>query len=139
MLFQEQLDIILEAALGGEWRAAVGIVQCGDKFLLGLAQNTSDDRDGRWVFPGGGVKRGESVEKAAAREVWEETGIKCKTTGKPIRLPDKKDVAFLHCKARSGQDFNFNKEFAAVGWFTRRQMKSLKLYHNVLKLIDRVT
>ena len=72
--FTSRLDLILEAAFDGEFRAAVGIVQCGDKFLLGLAKNCGDDREGKWVFPGGGIKRGEDVKKAAVREVWEETG-----------------------------------------------------------------
>ena len=30
---------------------------------------------GRWAFPSGYVDRGESVESAARREVWEETGL----------------------------------------------------------------
>lgn len=137
--FNDRLDAVLVEAFEGEWRAAVGIVQCGDKFLLGLAKNSHDDRENRWVCAGGGVKRGESAEDAAVREVWEETGIRCKAVGKAFRLPDKKDVAFVHCKARPGQDFDGNKEFAALGWFTRKQMKSLKLYYNVLKLVDRVT
>ncbi len=137
--FDDRLEAVLFEALDKDWRAAVGIVQCGDKFLLGLARRSGDDREGRWVFPGGGVKRGETAEKAAVREVWEETGIRCKAVGKAFRLPAKPDVAFVHCKAKSGQDFNNNHEFAALGWFSRRDMKSLKLYHNVLRLLDRVT
>jgi ADP-ribose pyrophosphatase YjhB (NUDIX family) len=34
-----------------------------------------------WSIPGGGVKPGESVSEATAREVKEETGIDCEVTG----------------------------------------------------------
>jgi len=34
-----------------------------------------------WSIPGGGVKPGESVSEATAREVKEETGIDCQVTG----------------------------------------------------------
>src|SRR5438309_10136976 len=34
-----------------------------------------------WSIPGGGVKPGESVSDATAREVEEETGIDCEVTG----------------------------------------------------------
>lgn len=136
--FAARLETILSESFDGDFKAAVGIVQCGDRWLLGLS-TAKDDRANRWVFPGGGVKSGESAKKAAVREVWEETGIRCKAVGEPFRLVGKKDVAFVHCKATRGQKFDNNHEFTAIGWFTRREMKSLKLYHNVQKLLDRVT
>jgi ADP-ribose pyrophosphatase YjhB (NUDIX family) len=85
------------------------------------------------------VKPGETPQHAATREVKEETGVRCRVKGEPIVLPDRKKVAFFHCKTTSfDQDLEPNSEFAAVGFFTIREMKSLKLYHNVKKLIDKV-
>jgi ADP-ribose pyrophosphatase YjhB (NUDIX family) len=37
--------------------------------------------NGYWSIPGGGVKPGESLKEATAREVKEETGIDCDVTG----------------------------------------------------------
>lgn len=34
------------------------------------------DRMGFWVFPKGHPEPGESLEEAAVREVWEETGVR---------------------------------------------------------------
>ncbi len=136
--FELLLEAILEEEFKTDYKAAVGVVQCGDKFLLGLARNTKDDRTGRWVFAGGHIKPGESVEHAAVREVREETGVRCRAVGKPFSFPDKKHVAFVKCKASPGQDLDNNHEFSALVWVTPKEMRSLKLYHNVRKLIDRV-
>jgi 8-oxo-dGTP pyrophosphatase MutT (NUDIX family) len=135
--FTERLEIALNEAVASDYASAVGIVTCGDKYLLGLARNTGDDRSGKWVFPGGHVKRGEKPSKAAEREVWEEAGIRCKATGEPISY-GRKNVAFFKCTARSGQRFKHNHEFSAMGWFTKREMRALKLYDNVLKLIEKL-
>lgn len=137
--FSARLDNVLAEAFDSELFAAVSVVQSRDKFLLGLAKNTNDDRDGRWVFPGGHIKSKETPEKAAERECREETGVRCKAVGKAFTLPNKRGIAFVHCKATPGQGLDNNHEFSALGFFTRKEMKSLKLYGNVLKLIDRVT
>lgn len=40
-----------------------------------------------WVPPGGGVKPGESLERAALREVWEEAGARCRIVRR-LDVPD---------------------------------------------------
>jgi 8-oxo-dGTP pyrophosphatase MutT (NUDIX family) len=137
--FDEALEYVLCEEYDADFTAAVGIVQDGDRWLLGLARNTGDDRTGKWVFPGGHIKRGEDPTKAAEREVREETGIRCKAVGEPITDPRKKGVAFVHCKVTSAkQNPDPNHEFSAIGLFTKQEMKSLTLYNNVERLIKRV-
>jgi ADP-ribose pyrophosphatase YjhB (NUDIX family) len=57
------------------WYFALVVVRRGHRFLL-----TQEKKYGSsWSIPGGRVERGESLEEAAVREVFEETGV-------PIRL-----------------------------------------------------
>ncbi len=134
--FERRLDRILLEAKDRE--AAVAIVQDRKKWLLGLAVHTSDGRTNKWCMPGGGLNHGEDPSHAAVRECREETGIQCKAVGKPFTLPGNPHVHFVHCRVtRSGQQFKRNHEFAALGFFSIPEMRSLKLYHNVLKLIQR--
>lgn len=69
------LTSILQKGDKMELQSAVGIVfnESGE-LLLGLAI-ADDERDGKWVFPGGGIDGEESCINAAVREVYEETGI----------------------------------------------------------------
>ncbi|OGE88572.1 MAG: hypothetical protein A3J07_02415 [Candidatus Doudnabacteria bacterium RIFCSPLOWO2_02_FULL_49_13] len=46
----------------------------GNKILL-------SQQWGGYDFPGGGIKKGEKIEDALKREVWEETGVKIKPGG----------------------------------------------------------
>ncbi len=47
-----------------------GIVMHGQQVLLAQSHHTR-----RYVLPGGGIEKGEAVEAALRREVWEETGV----------------------------------------------------------------
>jgi ADP-ribose pyrophosphatase YjhB (NUDIX family) len=57
---------------------AVSAIVTDDQDAILLILRTDNNY---WSIPGGGVKPGESVRGAAAREVKEETGIDCEVTG----------------------------------------------------------
>ena len=63
--------------------AVVCVVPRHGKVLM--IRRATDQGYGLWGLPGGYVDRGEIVEQAAAREVWEETGLKVEL-GKLIGL-----------------------------------------------------
>lgn len=135
-LITEDPDILLEAT---EYKSAVAVVYYRDKWLLGLAQNTYDDRSGKWCNVGGGMKSGETPEKAAVRECFEEAGIRVKAVQK---LPDERDkpgVAFILCRAQNYDQTKLkpNHEFAAMGWFNSKDMRGIKLYNNIKRLISK--
>jgi len=133
------LDLILEEEFTEDFKSSVAIVQDRDRWLLGLANRTGDGRSNKWCHPGGGIKRGESPEKAAERECYEETGVRCRAVGEPFTMVKHKNVAFVPCKVRSSKpDLDPNHEFSAVGFFTIPELRSLKLYDNVRELINRV-
>ena len=131
--FDKILTTILEQ--DEKYRASVAIVQDGKKWLLGLSKS-EDDRDGKWVFPGGGIKPSETPQEAAERECKEETGITCKAVGEPFEY-GKKGVCFVHCKGKI-KNPKPNHEFSVIGGFTMDELDSLDLYHNVRGLLKHV-
>ncbi len=49
-------------------------IACGQKLLW--IQRKLEPRSGFWAIPGGFMEAGESLAEGAARELWEETGIR---------------------------------------------------------------
>ena len=49
-------------------------ISCGQKLLW--IQRKFDPKAGFWAIPGGFMEEGESLAEGAARELWEETGIR---------------------------------------------------------------
>jgi mutator protein MutT len=117
-------------------RAAVAIIKQGRTWLLGLS-TAEDDRQNRWCFPGGHIEAGETPEQAAVREAYEETGIKCKAIQNHF-YHEKSDVVFVLCKALNDNTVSTD-ELVISAFFTRYQMRSLRLYPNVLELLNKVS
>jgi 8-oxo-dGTP pyrophosphatase MutT (NUDIX family) len=59
------------------WYFALVVVRRGHRFLLTQEQKYG----GTWSIPGGRVEPGESLENAAVREVFEETGVPVQLDG----------------------------------------------------------
>ena len=136
-VLESKLDDALFKLDTDKVKVAIAVVQSGKHWLLGLSSST-DDRLHKWCFPGGHINSGESISHAAEREAREETGIRVRVEAKPVILPSKPHVIFLHCTASKDASLKPNKEFIALGWFTIRDMKGLKLYPNVLQVIDQM-
>ena len=124
-----------------------GVIVRGNKVLL------SPQWDG-YDFPGGGIKKGETIEEALIREVWEETGYNVKM-GKLLDVFDTFFKAHFYnkyfqcillyyiCHIRSGKisTANFDKEerqyAKAAQWIDVKDVGKLKFYNsaNSVKLI----
>lgn len=59
-------------------KVAVGTIISHDGGVV-LLKRGIEPGYGKWVFPGGFVDRGETLEEAAARETWEEVGLEVTT------------------------------------------------------------
>lgn len=137
---QARLNAIFEAKSEDgvkvvKYKSVVAVVEYRNRWLLGLSLAT-DDRHYKWCFPGGRIESSESPEDAAERECKEESNVTANAKGKARPLKGKPDVAFVHCKAEYIKRMEPNSEFAAFGFFDRKEMKSLVLYKNVYDLID---
>ena len=87
---------------------------------------------GRWSFPSGYVNRGEVLEEAARREVWEETMLEVEIgelfgvyseSGNPV-------VLVVYTARASIGEAAAGPEVSEVGWFTPDSLPSLAFPHD---------
>lgn|SRR3989338_6963418 len=114
------------------------------QFLFIRAKNLKGEP--LWQLPKGKIEKGEEVEKAALREVGEETGIEAEVID---RLHDvgyfyrrgseliKKRVYFLLMRYKSGEPKAQAGEVEEVDWLTPEVAKEKTGYKNELEIIDK--
>lgn len=124
---------------------AVGAVVFKDNRVL-LVKRGNPPARGVWAIPGGSVELGETLQKAAEREIFEETGIVIKA-GEPIfsfesiHRDDKDRVRFhyyivdLAASYISGEPTP-GDDALDVGWFSREALGRLNVNPPTLKLLD---
>jgi len=129
---------LTEAKEEQEFKSVVSIILMGDYVVLGKALS-EDDRNGRLVFPGGGIEEGETLEQACKREALEETGLFIKIRNKkPIVQEEIPKVAFLICDYSYGE-LNFNEEYSESGggWYhlSKEHLPWNKIYSKNIQIL----
>jgi 8-oxo-dGTP diphosphatase len=125
-----------------EKRPRVGsavIVEKDGKFLLGK-RNKKNYR-GYWVFPGGGVRWGESIQDAAVREIKEETNLDVEIVrflghNELMNLPENyHTVVFFHLAKPRSSDMKVSDDISDAGFFSLEEIKNMDMVANSVKRI----
>jgi ADP-ribose pyrophosphatase YjhB (NUDIX family) len=97
---------------------AAVIPEAGGK--VALVRRAMRPRRGTWVFPGGYVDQGETVEQAARREVWEETGLTVEL-GRMVGVYSREGeetVLVVYAGHVTGGQLAAGEEEMDAGWFS---------------------
>lgn len=107
-----------------------------------LIQRKHAPYQNRWAIPGGFVKMGESLAEAAARELFEETGVsdmyieQLYTFGEPNRDPRTRviTVAYFALVPRDALQLQAGDDAAETAWFSVSDLPELAFDHR--KILD---
>lgn len=100
------------------------------EFLLLRRSENSHSNPGKWDLPGGKLCRGEPLEEAAVREVWEETGISIvpgEIAGySNFELPGKKVIAVVYNGGYVIADVKLSHEHTEYVWSSLDSILEMK-------------
>lgn len=112
-----------------------GVILINDENNILLVQNY----DGKWTFPKGGIECGETIEEAAVRELFEETGIRLPKKDMKIFIKSYKQTYFI-CRARAEIKYDETLiqdkvEITGIGWFCMEHLEEFNMSKPTLRII----
>ncbi len=120
-------------------QAKVLVRHKGKYLLLKKARDAISEHIGGWEVPGGKVKQGETPRKAAEREVFEETGLKCTIIAELKLLKMEKEnlkiTTHVYLAETENKNVALSSEHFAYRWVSYGEIDSLKkvIYKELLK------
>jgi 8-oxo-dGTP diphosphatase len=115
--------------------AVAVLISRGGRILLGK-RGPGSRESGKWSFPAGFVERGERVERAAAREAREETGLDI-VVGNLVGLysSDGETVVLAVYEATSMGEPRAGDDLTEVAWFATSELPELAFPRD-LRILD---
>ena len=113
-------------------KVAVGTLVADANGRLLLVRRNHEPALGAWAFPSGFVDAGEVLEEAAAREVFEETGVRVRLERLVGAWSERGDaVVFLaYAGSWAEGEAQAGPEASEVGWFAPEALPSLAFEHD---------
>ena len=91
----------------------------------------------KWVQPGGHLEDNEIPEETAAREVYEETGIKVKIMGDRFPQCNRKDgymqvdVLYYGVPIGNTEPYIDDEETLSARWFSREELDKINVFEDI--------
>lgn len=120
-------------------RVVVGLIEKDGKYLLVSATKDFGEHTGSYYPPGGHVDDGEDIESALMREIKEELNLEVEPLAEIAVTPS--DVAgqityWWSCKLIGGELSIEKDEIAAANYFSRDEIRGLKLWPATQKFFE---
>jgi 8-oxo-dGTP diphosphatase len=116
-------------------KVAIGVILKGDSVLL--VQRSLKEGTLNWQFPAGKVESGEDPFNTAEREVFEETGIRCKATrflGHRRSPQNNYFLKYIACEYIKGKEYlKDSRENKDVKWVKLNDLNSYIISENLFK------